>query len=49
MRGGLVKLDAGEVETDDSDLIAALNGALDVEQVEDKPKRKSTKTEEAPE
>ncbi len=44
VRGGLVSLSAGEVETDDDDLIAALRGALDVEEV----KRGGKKSEKEP-
>jgi hypothetical protein len=37
VRGSLVKVSAGEVETEDADLIKALLGAQDVEEV--KPKK----------
>ncbi len=47
VRGGLVSLEAGEVDTDDEQLIAALSGALDVERLEEKPKRKAKNEEGA--
>jgi len=46
VRGGLVSLPAGEVETDDEDLIKALRGAKDADEVKAKQVKQS-KTEAA--
>lgn len=46
IRGGLVSFNAGEVDTDDAEAIAALSGALDVAPVDDKPKKKPAKEPE---
>ena len=43
VRGSLVRLEAGEIDTNDDDLIKALRSALDVDEV--KPKK--TKSEPA--
>jgi hypothetical protein len=46
VRGVITKLDAGDHETDDKDLIKVLDGALGVTRIEPKKQSKQTKTPE---